>query len=123
MRDIAATRTGPGSPMKRILFVCSRNRLRSPTAEAIFSGRPGFEVASAGTDPDADVPLSSELIEWADLILVMEAAHRSRIQRTFRPFLRDKRIVCLNIKDRYKYMEPALIKLLQSRAGRYFSGT
>ena len=36
----------------RILFVCSENRLRSPTAEVIFSEYDGVEAVSAGTNPD-----------------------------------------------------------------------
>ena len=58
--------------MKRFLFICSRNQLRSPTAEQLFSTHPGLEVASAGTSPDAVTPLSAEAVEWADTIFVME---------------------------------------------------
>jgi predicted protein tyrosine phosphatase len=54
------------------LFVCSQNRLRSPTAEHIFTGHSGIEVSSAGTNNDAENPLTPELIEWADTIFVME---------------------------------------------------
>lgn len=106
--------------MPRYLFVCSQNKLRSPTAENVFSNRPGYEVASAGTAPTADVPLSSDLLQWADIIFVMEKAHRNRIQRKFKPFLRDKRIVVLNIPDEFEYMDPALVKLLEARLGHFF---
>lgn len=74
--------------MTRVLFVCSQNRLRSPTAEQVFSNRPGFEVASAGTDPAAANPLSTEIVEWADVIFVMEKAHRNRLVRRFREHLK-----------------------------------
>ena len=50
--------------MKRVLFICSQNRLRSPTAERVFSNREGFEVASAGLNPEAETPVSSDLLEW-----------------------------------------------------------
>ena len=49
--------------MKTVLFVCSQNRLRSPTAEQIFAERRDLEVASAGTNTGADTPLSGELVE------------------------------------------------------------
>ena len=62
--------------MKRVLFICSQNRLRSPTAEQVFSNRPGFEVASAGVNPEAAALVSPELLEWADVIFVMERARR-----------------------------------------------
>ncbi len=64
--------------MKRVLFLCSQNKLRSPTAEQVFSGRPDLEVASAGLNADADVPCTAELVEWADIIFVMEKAQHAR---------------------------------------------
>ena len=107
--------------MKRVLFVCSQNRLRSPTAEQVFSNRAGFEVASAGTDPAADTPVSPELLEWADVIFVMERAHRNRLMKRFGPHLESKRIVCLDIPDEFEYMDPALVKLLEAKVGPFFA--
>ncbi|TPG38332.1 protein tyrosine phosphatase [Sphingomonas koreensis] len=102
-----------------VLFVCSHNRLRSPTAEQIFYSRPDLEVASAGTNNDADNRLTSELVAWADVIVVMEKAHRLKVQKRFRPSLNGKRLICLDIPDEFEFMEPALVKLLQSRLVRY----
>jgi predicted protein tyrosine phosphatase len=56
----------------RVLFVCSQNRLRSPTAEQVFSKWPGIECASAGVQSSADVPLDIELIAWANIIFVVQ---------------------------------------------------
>jgi predicted protein tyrosine phosphatase len=53
--------------VKRVLFVCSQNRLRSPTAEAVFSNR-----------------------------------------------------ICLDIPDEFEYMDPALVRLLELKAGPFF---
>ncbi|MEG3173674.1 hypothetical protein U1708_15800 [Sphingomonas sp. ZB1N12] len=61
--------------MKKILFVCSQNRLRSPTAEQVFASRHDLEVDSAGTNNDAENPLTAELVRWADVIVVMEKIH------------------------------------------------
>jgi len=105
---------------KRILFLCSQNKLRSPTAEAIFSGYPAVEVDSAGLNNDAEVPLSEEQVEWADLILVMEAVHRNRLNRKFRRALAGKRVAVLDIPDDYDFMDPALIHLLKRRCAPYF---
>jgi len=66
---------------KRILFICSANRLRSPTAEAVFSNWPGIEVASAGLDNRAEEPVGPDILDWADLIFVMEKTHRSRLSQ------------------------------------------
>jgi predicted protein tyrosine phosphatase len=105
--------------MKNVLFVCSQNRLRSPTAEQVFSSRPDLEVASAGTNNDADNPLTSELVAWADVIVVMEKVHRSKVQTRFRSSLNGKRLICLDIPDEFEFMDPALVKLLQARLVRY----
>ncbi len=105
--------------MKNVLFVCGRGRLRSPTAEQIFSGRADLETASAGISSDADNPLTAELVNWADMIFVMEKAHRSKLQKRFRADLRSKRIVCLDIPDRYGFMDPALVRLLEAKLARH----
>jgi predicted protein tyrosine phosphatase len=103
----------------RVLFICSRNRLRSPTAEAIFSLRPGIETASAGTAPDAEERVSSEHILWADVIVVMERSHKVKLAKQFTSTLNGKRIVCLDIPDRYTFMQPELIALLEQRVSRF----
>jgi predicted protein tyrosine phosphatase len=105
--------------MKKILFVCSQNRLRSPTAEQVFSKRADLEVDSAGTNNDADNPLTPELVEWADIIVVMEKAHRAKVRRRFRNSLRSARLICLDIPDDYGFMDPALVELLEERLSRY----
>lgn len=99
----------------KLLFICSRNRLRSPTAEAVFSEYPGLEVDSAGLDRDAENLLCSEAIQWADIIFVMEKSHRRKLSQNFPYWLQNKRIVCLDIPDNYDYMESALIELLKKK--------
>jgi len=105
--------------VKNILFVCSQNRLRSPTAEQVFSGRPDLEVSSAGTNNDAENPLTSELIKWADVIVVMEKMHRTKVQKRFRSSLNGKRMICLDIPDDFIFMDPALVALLEERLARH----
>jgi predicted protein tyrosine phosphatase len=106
-------------PMKNVLFVCSQNELRSPTAERVFSGRRDIEVASAGLNHDAPQPVTPELLAWADVIFVMEKAHLSRMRGRFRKHLNRQRLVCLDIPDLYDYMEPALVELLEAKVPRY----
>ncbi|CAN5230472.1 low molecular weight protein tyrosine phosphatase family protein [soil metagenome] len=110
--------TGLGVGLKNVLFICSQNRLRSPTAEQVFSTWPDIEVSSAGTNIDAENPLSAELVEWADLIFVMEKAHRSKLQKRFRRGLR-ARVICLDIPDDYAFMDPALVRILEARVPRF----
>ena len=83
-----------------VLFVCSANRLRSPTAEQVFSTWPGIDTDSAGISSGASVLLSSEQVEWADMIFVMEKSHRKKLARQFRSHLKGKRIICLELLHR-----------------------
>lgn len=105
--------------MRRILFVCSRARLRSPTAERVFADWPGVETASAGLSHDADCPLTAEDVVAADLIFVMEKAHRNRLGQRFRRQLNGKRLICLDVPDDYDYMDPVLVALLKARVSGF----
>lgn len=105
--------------MRRILFVCSRNRLRSPTAAEVFADHPGVETDSAGLSSDAEVVLTEDHLAWADVILVMEPAHRRRLNRQFGPALAGRRIGVLQIPDNYDFMEPALVALLKAKCAPY----
>ena len=104
---------------KRLLFLCSRNRLRSPTAETVFAGYPGVEVDSAGLSPDAELRLSAEQVEWADVIFVMEDVHRQRLNKAFGNLLAGKRVVVLGIPDEFEYMDPVLAEMLKVRCAPY----
>ena len=105
----------PARRARHVLFVCGRNRRRSPTAEHVFAGWPGVEVSSAGISPDADNPVTPELLEWADLIFVMERTHRAKLSTRFGPCLRGRKVVCLGIPDKYEFMDPALVQRLRER--------
>lgn len=99
--------------MKRVLFICTQNRLRSPTAEQVFSAEPGLEVTSAGIHKSASNPVTAELLDWADLVFVMEQSHRSKLSKQFRSSLNGKRVICLDIPDEYEFMDPSLVSLLR----------
>lgn len=98
-----------------LLFICSQNRLRSPTAEHHFSLREGMETASAGTNRSAEVPLSAELVEWADFIFCMERLHVERLRQRFSRHIGSRRVVCLDVPDRYGYMDQDLIEVLERK--------
>jgi len=103
----------------KVLFICSQNRLRSPTAEQVFSTWPGIETCSAGLNHDADNPVTPELLQWADLILVMERRHRRKLSSRFGTDLNGKSVVCLDIPDDYAFMQPELVELLRQRVTRH----
>jgi predicted protein tyrosine phosphatase len=101
----------------KVLFVCTANKLRSPTAETLFQNMEGITARSAGTAPDCPQPLTGELVAWADVIVGMEAHHREHIRKRYkkdRPA--DHRIISLNIPDEYERDDPVLIALLREKA-------
>jgi predicted protein tyrosine phosphatase len=99
----------------KILFVCGKNRRRSPTAEEIFAGTDGIEVSSAGTSPEADCPVSADLLDWADKVFVMETSQRRYLNTHFGNLLKNKRVLCLSIPDNYEYMQPELVAVLRTK--------
>ena len=98
-----------------LLFICSKNKLRSPTAEQVFSTWQDVECDCAGLAPDANVVLSTEQVDWADIIFVMEKAQRAKLATKFKPYLKNKRVIVLNIPDNYKFMDPDLIAILKAK--------
>ena len=99
-------------PLK-VLFVCSRAQWRSPTCAKVWSKASGIAVRSAGTSRSARRRLSAADILWADLILVMEDKHKSRISTEFRDEIRHKSIHVLDIPDDYRFMDPQLVEIIR----------
>ncbi|MEX2976668.1 low molecular weight protein tyrosine phosphatase family protein [Serratia fonticola] len=96
-----------------VLFVCSRNQWRSPTAERIWHRTPGLTARSAGTSRNAIKTVTPELLLWADMIFVMEQKHKNRLVAEYRRLLEHKPLHVLDIPDDYQYMDPELITLLE----------
>ena len=105
--------------MKNVLFVCSQNKLRSPTAEQVFASYPSVNVESAGTNHDAENPLTSDLVRWVDVIFVMEKPHRNKLQKRFKSDLKNVRVICLDIPDDYEFMDERLVRLLKAKVTRH----
>jgi predicted protein tyrosine phosphatase len=103
--------------MKRLLFVCRFNQMRSRTAEQVFSAEKLYLVRSAGTDRKAVCRLTGEHILWADLIFVMEDEQEEAIKEKYQDQLRNKNIFLLDIPDNYYFMDPELVDLLKLRVG------
>ncbi len=102
-----------------LLFVCSQNKLRSPTAEAVFSDLSGFDVRSAGLNNDAEIPLGVEDVVWADCIFVMEQTHKKKLRKRFNEHLTKQRLICLGIPDDYEYMDPELIGIFKQNVPQF----
>ena len=104
---------------QKLLFICTQNKLRSPTAEQVFSTWEGLECDSAGLAPDAVVTLSSEQLGWADIVFVMEKTHRNKLSKKFKKHLKDKRVIVLDIPDEFECMDEHLIRLLNGKVPKF----
>ncbi len=103
-----------GKEKVNVLFVCSRNQWRSPTAEKVWSNHPQVNVRSAGTSPRARRTISPKDVQWADIIMVMEKKHKNRVAAEFTRMVSHKPIHVLDIPDEYKYMDEELVELVSS---------
>lgn len=112
-RELARKGSRETNERINVLFVCSRNQWRSPTAERMWQGHPHVNARSAGTSPNARHPVSVDDLRWADVILVMEEKHKSRLLAEFTRVLEHTPIHVLDIPDDYQYMDPELIDELR----------
>ena len=91
-----------------VLFVCSANRDRSPTAERVFREVPGWDVRSAGTSLDAETRVTGEVLEWADRVFVMEERHLETVVGLCRSCL--GKTTVLGIEDVYGRNSAKLVR-------------
>lgn len=104
---------------KKLLFICSRNKIRSLTAEKLYQNFPGYEARSAGTQPEARVKVTEGLLGWADIVFFMEKSHLNRVRQKFPEALEGRQVVVLGIPDEFVYMESALVDELIARLAGY----
>ncbi|WP_375418954.1 low molecular weight protein tyrosine phosphatase family protein [uncultured Hymenobacter sp.] len=100
---------------RQLLFICSQNQWRSPTAEALFDGHPHYEARSAGTEAGARVRVSAGLLGWADAVFVMERRHADRLREKFAEELAGKPLIVLRIPDLYQFGDDTLLALLREK--------
>ncbi len=108
-------------PLLNLLFICSRNQWRSPTAENIWRKNPHYNARSAGTSPKARKTVSPADIRWADIVFVMEKKHKNKLCAEFNRMLEHKPIYVLDIPDDYQYMDADLIDELDARVQLYLT--
>jgi predicted protein tyrosine phosphatase len=107
----------------KILFVCSRNRRRSLTAETIFKNELVWDVRSAGTEESARIKVTAGHLGWADVIVVMEKRHKERLRQKYPEELAGKECICLFISDDYEFMDSSLVELLLEKMSEHFPTT
>ena len=104
----------------KILFICSRNRRRSLTAETIFKTEPAWDVRSAGTEDAARIKVTAGQLGWADVVVVMEKRHKERLRQKFPEEFAARRCVCFFISDDYEFMDTALVEILREKIREHF---
>jgi predicted protein tyrosine phosphatase len=105
----------------KILFICNLNMVRSFTAEHIYNDYPGLKVKSAGISTAAVVRIDRSLMDWADIVFVMEKSQKECLEKKFKSTGPQKKIIVLEIPDHFTYMDPRLVSLLRSRIDPYLS--
>ena len=103
--------------LPNLLFICSKNQWRSPSAELLFKNHPVYQARSAGMSDKARIKVSQKLVDWADVVFAMERKHRDLLKLRFD--LSEKIIVVLDIEDNYQFNDPELIAILQERLSEY----
>jgi predicted protein tyrosine phosphatase len=103
--------------LPNLLFICSKNQWRSPTAELLFKNHPLHNARSAGTSDKARIRINQKAIDWADVIFVMERRHRDIIKKNF--YLDYKELIVLDIADEYQFNDPELVTILEAALNEY----
>ena len=102
----------------KLLFVCTENMERSPTAEDLFKDSRKVEAKSCGTGILARKKVNDYALRWADKIFVMEQHHKDYILEHF-PFAKKKEIKVLGILDVYPRGDLELIDVLKKKLRKY----
>lgn len=101
---------------RKVLFVCSAGILRSPTAAHWAAANKAWNTRSAGClyGGEAGIPVSVELLAWADHVYVMENEHLAAIRQDFGP-LDEAKFTVLGIRDIYEYRNKELVSLIEEK--------
>ena len=100
----------------RLLFICSRNKWRGPTAARIYARQPGVYTRSAGTSASSHRRINERLLLWADIILFMEHHHFEIVTEDHRELMKTRHSVVLNIEDSLHYEEEKLTTQIKAKA-------
>ena len=105
--------------MSNLLFICSKNQWRSPTAEVLFKNHAVHNAKSAGTGKKARIKVTEKLLLWADVVFVMERRHKQLVKEHFPLTLVSKELIVLDIEDDYGFGDSKLIEILTEKLSDY----
>ncbi len=109
--------------VRKVLFVCHQNRVRSATAERLFCQRLDLDVRSAGTSSDAMVRVNARMLDWADLVFTMDEGQALALEEMFPRHPALAQLVCLQIPDEFTFLQPELVALLEQRVTPLVTGS
>jgi len=102
-----------------LLFLCNQNENRSLTAQHLFEGNVPHEIKSAGFYSEK-TPVTKDILQWADAIFVFEEAHVDKLKKEWPDVWFEKRVICLDVEDVYRYMQDELVKVVEERMGEWW---
>lgn len=105
--------------MSNLLFICSKNQWRSPTAELLFKNHTVHQARSAGTSSKARIKVNEKLLLWADAIFVMERKHKQLLGQRFPSAIADKKLTVMDIEDNYGFNDVELIAIMKKALNDY----
>lgn len=100
----------------QVLVVCTAGQHRSPTAARLLNERFDVEARASGAHPQAERPVTQELIDWSDHIIAMDErtdGHKSYLEDRFDTGGRS--VFIFDIPDVYNKDDPELIDLLEDK--------
>lgn len=103
--------------MANLLFICSKNQWRSPTAQLLFRNHLVHQARSAGTGEQARIKVNQKMLDRADVIFVMERKHRDIIRQRFN--VAGKQLIVLDIEDNYQFNDPKLVAIFNEVLAEY----
>jgi predicted protein tyrosine phosphatase len=104
--------------LSNLLFICSKNQWRSPTAELLFKNHPAHKARSAGTSDKARIKINQKMIGWADVIFLMEQKHLDILRQRFD--LSGQKLIVLDVADEYQFGDAELMSILKTNLAEYF---
>jgi len=105
--------------VSKLLFICSKNQWRSPTAEGLFKNHAVHKARSAGTSEKARIGVNEKLLLWADVVFVMARRHKQLLIERFPSALIEKQLIVLEIADDYPFGDAELVDILKEKLADY----
>jgi predicted protein tyrosine phosphatase len=102
-----------------LLFVHHKAGPPAPTPEESLASHSSLEVQTVRIDEHATDALVPDMIQWADLLLVMDKRMRQVIHKRLKTLGITKRVICLYLPEHYDRQDPDYTALFTERVFVY----